>query len=65
MIRNVVKRSGEIERYDRKKIYDAVGKAFDAAVPGIAEDELRAKTERIAGRVEEMIGELMTVRHPN
>jgi ribonucleoside-triphosphate reductase len=65
LIRNVVKRSGEIERYDRKKIYNAVGKAFDAAVPGITEDELRAKTERIAGRVEEMIGELMTVRHPN
>ncbi|MDR2246735.1 MAG: ribonucleoside triphosphate reductase [Treponema sp.] len=65
MIRNVVKRSGEIERYDREKIYNAVGKAFGAAVPGIAEDELRAKTERIAGRVEEMIGELMTVRHPN
>jgi ribonucleoside-triphosphate reductase len=61
----VVKRSGEIERYDREKIYNAVGKAFGAAVPGIAEDELRAKTERIAGRVEEMIGELMTVRHPN
>ncbi|MDR2786252.1 MAG: ribonucleoside triphosphate reductase, partial [Treponema sp.] len=65
MIRNVVKRSGEIERYDRKKIYGAVGKAFEAAIPGIAGEELRAKTERIAGRVEEMIGDLMTGRHPN
>jgi ribonucleoside-triphosphate reductase len=65
VIRNVVKRSGEVERYDRKKIYGAVGKAFGAAVPGIAEDELRAKTERIAGRVEDAIGVLMAARHPN
>ena len=65
MIRNVVKRSGEIERYDKKKIYDAVGKAFGAAVPGITGEELRAKTEKITGRVEEMIGELMRGRHPN
>ncbi|MDR2052671.1 MAG: ribonucleoside triphosphate reductase [Treponema sp.] len=65
MIRNVVKRSGEIERYDRKKIYNAVGKAFGAAVPGIAGEELRAKTERITVRVEELIGVLMTGRHPN
>jgi ribonucleoside-triphosphate reductase len=65
LIRNVVKRSGEIERYDRKKIYNAVGKAFGAAVPGIAGEELRAKTERITVRVEELIGVLMTGRHPN
>jgi ribonucleoside-triphosphate reductase len=61
----VVKRSGEVESYDRKKIYDAVGKAFGAAIPNIAGGELRTKAEGITGRVEEMIGELMAGRHPN
>ncbi|MDR1353134.1 MAG: ribonucleoside triphosphate reductase [Treponema sp.] len=65
MIRNVVKRSGEIERYDRKKIYGAVGKAFGAAVPGIAEAELRSRAGKIADRAEEAVAGLMAGRHPN
>jgi ribonucleoside-triphosphate reductase len=61
----VVKRSGEIERYDRKKIYGAVGKAFGAAVPGIAEAELRSRAGKIADRAEEAVAGLMAGRHPN
>jgi ribonucleoside-triphosphate reductase len=65
VIRNVVKRSGEVESYDRKKIYDAVSKAFGAAMPDITGENLRAKAEGITGRVEEMTGELMAGRHRN
>ncbi|MDR1411056.1 MAG: ribonucleoside triphosphate reductase [Spirochaetaceae bacterium] len=65
MIKNVVKRSGDIERYDRKKICDAVGRAFGAAVPGAGETELRSRAGEITGRVEELIAALMAERHPN
>ncbi|MDR3336042.1 MAG: ribonucleoside triphosphate reductase [Treponema sp.] len=65
MIRNVVKRSGAVESYDREKIYNAVGKAFSAAIPNIAGGDLRSKTDGITSRVEEMIESLMAGRHPN
>ncbi|GHV42581.1 anaerobic ribonucleoside triphosphate reductase [Spirochaetia bacterium] len=77
MIRNVVKRSGEIEAYDRLKIYNAVGKAFAAlgsnadgktangiggANPGLPAD---ARVEAVTARVENLIEEMMKTRHPN
>ncbi|MDR2500277.1 MAG: ribonucleoside triphosphate reductase [Treponema sp.] len=65
MIKQVVKRSGEIEGYDRTKIENAVGKALGAALPGAAAGTLREKAERITQRVEELITGLMDGRHPN
>jgi ribonucleoside-triphosphate reductase len=65
VIRNVVKRSGAVENYDREKIYNAVGKAFSAAIPNIGGGDLRSKTEGITSRVEETIESLMAGRHPN
>ncbi|MDR0554062.1 MAG: ribonucleoside triphosphate reductase [Treponema sp.] len=60
IIKNVVKRSGDIEAYDRSKIYRALHKAF-SAVGGGGEERI----ERVTRRVEELIGELMAGRHPN
>ncbi|GHT92254.1 anaerobic ribonucleoside triphosphate reductase [Spirochaetia bacterium] len=62
MIRNVVKRSGEIEAYDRLKIYKAVEKAF-AAVEGGATQA--GRVEAITARVEYLIEEMMKGRHRN
>jgi ribonucleoside-triphosphate reductase len=68
MIRSVVKRSGEIESYNRLKIWNAVAKAF-AAVEGTASEELdernSAAVEQVTGRVEEFIQKMMKGRHPN
>ncbi|MDR2517438.1 MAG: ribonucleoside triphosphate reductase, partial [Spirochaetaceae bacterium] len=65
MIKNVVKRSGGIERWDRQKIYGAVRKAFAAALSGWAEAEIHARAENVTARVEELAEEMMTRRHPN
>jgi ribonucleoside-triphosphate reductase len=62
MIRSVVKRSGEIEAYKRRKIRDAVAKAF-TAVEGKAADE--KKLEALTSRVEELILAMMRGRHPS
>jgi ribonucleoside-triphosphate reductase len=58
----VVKRSGEIEAYDRKKIRGAVGKAFAAV--GVGEEDAR-RVEAVTDRVEELIEGLMAGRHPH
>jgi len=62
MIRSVVKRSGDIESYDRKKIKDAIDRAF-AAVRG--EEDNDAVIEALTSRVEELIRNMMAGRHPN
>jgi ribonucleoside-triphosphate reductase len=62
LIKQVVKRSGEIEGYDRTKITNAINKAF--AATGTAPEDA-ARVEEISSRVELMIGELMSKRHPN
>jgi ribonucleoside-triphosphate reductase len=64
LIRKVVKRSGNIEDYDRTKIRDAIGKAFAASGKRSPEEESQ-KVEKITSRVEELISEMMTGRHPN
>ncbi|GHT63222.1 anaerobic ribonucleoside triphosphate reductase [Spirochaetia bacterium] len=64
MIRNVVKRSGEIEAYDRLKIYKAVGKAFAAVGSGGAAEQA-IRVESITARVENLIEEMMKGRHRN
>ena len=70
MIRQVVKRSGELERYDRIKIYKAIQKAFDAIYSGGSTDQndsvsLEERVEDITIKVEVLIGEMMARRHPN
>ena len=61
MVRQVVKRSGEIETYDRTKISSAVDKAFAASL-GPADH--RTRVENITDRVETLIEEMMSKRHP-
>ncbi|MDR2247461.1 MAG: ribonucleoside triphosphate reductase [Treponema sp.] len=66
MIKQVVKRSGEVAPYDRAKIYNAVLKALKAA--GGAEDgaiPFAQRAERITRATEEKIEALMAGRHPN
>jgi len=62
MIRSVVKRSRDIEEYNRQKIREAIARAF-VAVKG-AEDN-SAVIEALTSRVEELIREMMAGRHPN
>jgi ribonucleoside-triphosphate reductase len=69
VLRQVVKRSGEIETYDRGKIYNAVAKAFAAAkgrngASGGTEGG-EDPVEALTLRVESLIGELMANRHPH
>ncbi|MDR3192219.1 MAG: ribonucleoside triphosphate reductase, partial [Treponema sp.] len=68
-MRQVVKRSGEVEIYDRRKIYNAVAKAFAAAKGrrgGVGEGKNgEDPVEAITRRVESLIGEMMANRHPN
>jgi ribonucleoside-triphosphate reductase len=59
----VVKRSGQVEAYDRHKIYRAVGKAFAAV--GVETGEAAGKIQGITDRVEDLILEMMAGRHPN
>jgi ribonucleoside-triphosphate reductase len=61
LIKNVVKRSGEIEEYDREKIKNAIGRAFEAVGSRKAEE----RQEAITSRVEFLIGEMMSDRHPH
>ena len=58
----MVKRSGEIETYDRTKIYSAIGKAFGA----IKEDnpaENAVRVENVTVKVEALIAKMMSSRH--
>jgi ribonucleoside-triphosphate reductase len=64
LISKVVKRSGEIEEYDRSKIKNAVLKAFAACREGSPE-ERDAAAEKISGRVEDLIKKMMDRRHPH
>jgi ribonucleoside-triphosphate reductase len=60
LIKNVVKRSGELELYDRSKIYNAVEKAFAA----VGAADKGAKIEAITERVEVLVEKMMASRHP-
>lgn len=69
MIKNVVKRSGEVKPYDRSKIKNAISKAFAAVQKSKRQsggeiDEVNdKKIEDITSRVEEMIADMMNFRH--
>jgi len=69
MIKQVVKRSGEIEVYDRKKIYNAVNKAFIAALGSETSSgenaAIETRVEDITQKVETLIEQMMSRRHPN
>ena len=65
LIKHVVKRSGEIEGYDRTKIYKAISKAFDAVETGGSPEDNSARLESITSKVESLIGEMMSPRHPH
>ena len=58
-VKFVVKRSGQVERYDRAKIAAAIEKAF-RAVSGVSEQE---RVERLACAVEERLRLLLAGRH--
>ncbi len=60
-IKSVVKRSGQVEKYDRSKIAEAVAKAF-RAVSGVAEKDT---VERLTAAVEERLRLLLAGRHRN
>ncbi|MDR3248125.1 MAG: ribonucleoside triphosphate reductase [Treponema sp.] len=66
MIKQVVKRSGALEPYDRYKIFSAISKAFDAVEHTqescVEQDE---RVEAVTKRVEVLLEELMAGRHPN
>lgn len=66
-LRSVVKRSGEIEKYDREKIEAAIAKAFHAAKIADAPDPAKngSKITAIADRVEELLHGMMLSRHPH
>lgn len=64
-VRQVVKRSGEVERYDRAKIAAAIVKAFDAAGGGGAPRERDERIEAVVAAVEAKLRLLMASRHPN
>jgi ribonucleoside-triphosphate reductase len=61
MIHSVVKRSGEVESYNRLKIWNAVAKAFAA----VEEGDFSETIEAVSCRVEELIQGMMKSRHPN
>jgi ribonucleoside-triphosphate reductase len=60
LIRQVVKRSGELEDYDRTKIYNALRKAFAAV--GVNE---APRIEAVTKGVEILIEKMMDKRHPH
>ena len=60
----MVKRSGEIEAYDRTKIYSAIGKAF-GAIKEESPAENAARVENVTVKVEALIAKMMSSRHPH
>ncbi|MDR1024355.1 MAG: ribonucleoside triphosphate reductase [Treponema sp.] len=70
MIKQVVKRSGAIEAYDRYKIISAISRAFDAAGEDprgnrLSPEEQGRRVEAVAARVEALLEEMMSGRHPS
>ncbi|MBN2532272.1 MAG: ribonucleoside triphosphate reductase [Spirochaetales bacterium] len=61
IVKNVIKRDGRIEKYNRKKIADAIEKAI-LAVRDKADPEL---TGHLTDLAEEKLKHFMSARHPN
>ncbi|HTX71333.1 MAG TPA: ribonucleoside triphosphate reductase [Rectinemataceae bacterium] len=64
-VRQVAKRSGEIERYERGKIAAAIAKAFSAAGDASADQEREGRIEAVVATVEEKLRSIMASRHPH
>ncbi len=62
-VRNVVKRDGRVERYDREKIEAAVTRAFEAE--GLVGEAAAERVKAVVGAVEEKLAAFMQKRHPN
>jgi ribonucleoside-triphosphate reductase len=75
VVKQVVKRSGAVEAYDRYKIFGAVGRAFDAvrkgnpeggsALADLSPEERDGRTEAVTRKVEALLDTMMSGRHPN
>ncbi|MDR1469068.1 MAG: ribonucleoside triphosphate reductase [Spirochaetaceae bacterium] len=65
MIKSIVKRNGEVTRYDRAKIKAAVVKAFEAVNKTAEHGFLEKRAEAVTVLVEQKIAEMMAGRHPN
>lgn len=63
--RQVVKRSGEVHRYEREKIEAAVAKAFEAVGAVRSPSAETEPLKRVVDLVELKLRELMSSRHPN
>lgn len=61
VVRNVIKRNGTAETYDREKILNAIGKAVEA-VRGASDPAL---VEELTAKTEEGLRRFMANRHPN
>jgi ribonucleoside-triphosphate reductase len=70
LIKQVVKRSGAIEVYDRYKIISAISRAFDATGEDprgnrLSPEEQDRRVEAVTVRVEALLEEMMSGRHPS
>ncbi|MFP4431154.1 MAG: ribonucleoside triphosphate reductase [Spirochaetaceae bacterium] len=63
IIKNVVKRDGRIERYERYKIYQAIMKSYVAT--DHKESAVATQVDALVTRVEQRVAALMKGRHPN
>ncbi|MFO8065443.1 MAG: ribonucleoside triphosphate reductase [Spirochaetota bacterium] len=63
VVKNVVKRDGRIETYDRDKIVHAVENAFEAV--GVKDADKQARIDAIVDDVEAKLARFMSERHPN
>jgi ribonucleoside-triphosphate reductase len=65
MIKNIVKRNGDVTRYDRAKIKGAIVKAFIAADKKVSQESIEQRAESATVLVEQRIDEFMADRHPH
>jgi ribonucleoside-triphosphate reductase (formate) len=63
IIKNVVKRDGRIERYERYKIYQAIMKSYVAT--DHKESAVATQVDALVTKVEQRVATLMKGRHPN
>ncbi len=63
IIKNVVKRDGRIERYERYKIYQAIMKSYVAT--DHKESAVATQVDALVTKVEQRVAALMKGRHPN
>jgi ribonucleoside-triphosphate reductase len=65
MIKNIVRREGDVERYDRNRITEAICKAFAAVNKEVDRAFYDRKAGELTADVERKIEQMMAKRHPN